>query len=186
MPSTSFRLLQKEIYTSYEYRAVPKLDTDAFIMARITGWDDLNLMSAKANIYFENMYVGETFINADETKDTLDIALGRDNSIQISRKRLKNFEKDKFLNDQKVLTYAYEIHVRNGKNSNIRLVVEDQIPISNNQQIKVELTDNGKAEVNEYTGMLSWDLKLKAKENKTIKYSFVIKHDKDKQLSMLP
>lgn len=182
----SITVLQKEINTSYEYRAVPKLDSDAFIMARITGWDDLNLMSAKVNIYFENMYVGETFINADETKDTLDIALGRDNSIQISRKRLKNFEKEKFLNDQKVLTYAYEIHVRNGKNSNIRLVVEDQIPISNNQQIKVELTDNGKAEVNEHTGMLTWDLKLKAKENKTIKYSFEIKHDKDKQLSMLP
>lgn len=182
----SITVLQKEINTSYEYRAVPKLDADAFIMARITGWDDLNLMSAKANIYFENMYVGETFINADETKDTLDIALGRDNSIQISRKRLKNFEKEKFLNDQKVLTYAYEITVRNGKNSNIRLVVEDQIPISNNQQIKVELTDNGKAEVNEHTGMLTWDLKLKAKENKTIKYSFEIKHDKDKQLSMLP
>ncbi|MFN4234424.1 MAG: DUF4139 domain-containing protein [Bacteroidia bacterium] len=182
----SITVLQKEINTSYEYRAVPKLDSDAFIMARITGWDDLNLMSAKANIYFENMYVGETFINADETKDTLDIALGRDNSIQISRKRLKNFEKEKFLNDQKVLTYAYEITVRNGKNSNIRLVVEDQIPISNNQQIKVELTDNGKAEVNEHTGMLTWDLKLKAKENKTIKYSFEIKHDKDKQLSILP
>ncbi len=182
----SITVLQKDITTSYEYRAVPKLDTDAFIMARITGWDDLNLMSAKANIYFENMYVGETFINADETKDTLDIALGRDNSIQISRKRLKNFEKDKFLNDQKVLTYAYEINVRNGKNSNIRLVIEDQIPISNNQQIKVELTDNGKADVNEHTGMLSWDLKLKPKENKSIKYSFVIKHDKDKQLSMLP
>jgi uncharacterized protein (TIGR02231 family) len=182
----SITVLQKEITTNYEYRAVPKLDPDAFIMARISGWDDLNLLSAKANVYFENMYVGETFINADVTNDTLEVALGRDNSIQVTRKKVKTNEKEKFINDQKVLSYAYEISVRNGKNSNIRLVIEDQIPLSNNQQIKVELSDSGKADVNQNSGMLTWDLKLKAKETKNLKYAFIIKHDKDKQLSMLP
>src|SRR5690606_30766524 len=73
-------ILQKEIKADYEYVVVPKLDTDAFITARINEWEDLNLLSGKANIYFENMYVGETFINSDNTSDTLEIVLGRDNA----------------------------------------------------------------------------------------------------------
>jgi uncharacterized protein (TIGR02231 family) len=182
----SVTILSKEVQTNYEYVAVPKLDSDAFVMARINGWEDLNLISGKANIYFENMYVGETYINSNITSDTLIVALGRDNSIQVNRKQVKTSERERFFNQEKILTYAYEINVKNTKNSNIKLVIEDQIPVSKNQQIKVEMQDNGKSDINENTGILRWNLNIKAKDSKTLKYTFIVKHDKDKQISQLP
>jgi len=179
-------IMQKEVSTQYDYVVVPKIDTDAFIMARISGWENLNLMSGKANIYFENMYVGETYLNAQITSDTLSVALGRDNNVQVQRKKLKTNEREKFLNNEKITNYAYEIVVKNAKSNPIKITIEDQIPISNNQQIKVDLVDAGKADVNLENGMMTWKISLKPKESKTYKYAFNIRHDKDKQISQLP
>lgn len=184
--SHAISILQKEVSSSFDYVVVPKLDNDAFITASVSGWEDLNLISGKANIYFENMYVGETFINSQQTGDTLSIVLGREQSIQVSKKRIKSNEKERFINNEKVLTYQYEITVKNNKNTNLRLKVEDNIPVSNHQQIKVELMENGKAQVEPNTGMMLWDLKLKPKEQKVLKYTYVIRHDRDKLLSNLP
>lgn len=179
-------IMQKEINSVYENVVVPKLDAEVFITARISGWDDLNLLPGNANIYFENMYVGETFINAGGTADTLVVVLGRDQNIQVSRKKIKSQEKERLINNEKVLSYQYEISLKNGKNNHIRLLVEDQFPVSNDQQIKVELIDNGKAEIDANSGFMRWDLKLKPKESKLLKYTYVIRHDRSKDLSYLP
>lgn len=172
--------------SAFDYIVEPKLDTDAFITASVSGWEDLNLISGKANIYFKNMYVGETFINSQQTGDTLSIVLGREQSIQMNKKRVKSNEKERYINNEKVLTYQYEITVKNNKNTNLRLKVEDNIPVSNHQPIKVELMENGKAQVEPNTGMMLWDLKLKPKEQKVLKYTYMIRHDRDKPISNLP
>jgi uncharacterized protein (TIGR02231 family) len=179
-------IMQKEINSVYEYVVVPKVDAEVFITARISGWEDLNLLPGNANIYFENMYVGETFINGGGTADTLAVVLGRDQNIQVSRKKIKSQEKERFINNEKVLSYQYEISLKNGKNNHIRLLVEDQFPVSNDQQIKVELIDNGKAEIDANTGFMRWDLKLKPKESKLLKYTYMIRYDRSKNLSYLP
>ena len=41
----------KELAAKYFFSAVPKMDTKAFLMAQITGWEDLNLIPGNAKIY---------------------------------------------------------------------------------------------------------------------------------------
>ena len=75
----------------YEYYSVPKLDEDAFLLARVTGWEEMNLLPGKSNIFFKGTYTGKTFINPDITEDTLDLSIGRDKGIVVTRKRIKIF-----------------------------------------------------------------------------------------------
>ncbi|MBK5285654.1 MAG: mucoidy inhibitor MuiA family protein, partial [Bacteroidia bacterium] len=46
----------------YVYFAAPKLDKDAFLVARSTGWGDVNLLPGEANVYFEGSFVGTVFV----------------------------------------------------------------------------------------------------------------------------
>ncbi len=173
------------IATSYNYFAAPKIDKDAFLIAKLTSWEELNLLPAKANIYFENAFVGETTIDPNIIADTLELSLGRDKGIAIQRKKLKDKEKEQIIGSSRVKTISMEVTIRNNKNSTIDINLEDQIPLSNDKDIKVSFeSENFTGNYNENTGMLNWQLKIKPKESKVVSFTYTIKYDKDRNLIM--
>lgn len=175
----------KTIPSVYSYSVVPKLDPDAFLMARVTDWEDMNLIPGTARVYFDNSYIGESYINPRNTNDTLLLNLGRDKSIVVTRTKVKDKCKDKTFSDNHLLERTYDIVVRNNKNIPIRLVVEDQMPVTKEQDIKIEYLEDSGARFNTETGKLVWDFNLKPKDNKKLTFSFEIKSPKDKALSAL-
>lgn len=177
----------KEIPTEYRFSAVPKLDQDAFLMARVTGWEEMNLIPGKARLFFDGTYTGETFLNAAVTTDTLDLNLGRDKGIVIKRVKLKDKSKEKVIGEERTQTVAYEITIRNTKNIPILMEVQDQIPVANghSQGLKVELLEKDKATYNDITGKLTWNLKLGSKETAKLRFTYEIKYPKDKVIAGL-
>jgi uncharacterized protein (TIGR02231 family) len=175
----------KTIPAIYAYSVVPKLDPDAFLMARVTDWEDMNLIPGTARIYFDNSYIGESFINPRNTNDTLQLNLGRDKSIVVSRTKVKDKCKEKMMSDNHLLTQVYEITVRNTKTIPIRLIIEDQMPVTKEQDIKIEYLENSGARFNMETGKLVWDFNLKPKDSKKLTFSYEVKSPKDKSLSSL-
>lgn len=171
---------------TYEYQSVPKIDKDAFLIARISGWDKYNLLPGAANLFAEGKFIGNSYIDPASVKDTLNISLGRDKGIIITREVLKDFSSEKIIGTNKTIVRTYEISVRNKKNTDITLVIEDQIPLSNQKDIVVEFDaktlDN--AEYNEATGMIRWKRTIKQGETIKLKYSFVVKHPKDMNLQV--
>jgi uncharacterized protein (TIGR02231 family) len=73
----------------YTYFSIPKVDSDAFLTARVTGWNKLNLVSGDASIYFNGTYLGQAFINTATQADTLALSLGRDRLTSIQREKRK-------------------------------------------------------------------------------------------------
>ncbi len=152
-------------------------------MARLTDWEDLNLVAGTARIYFDGSYVGQTAINPGSTNDTLLLNLGRDKSIVVKRIKLKDKSKEKVLNENRMVTKTYEITVRNTKSIPIRLIVEDQMPISSDPSIKITYEEYGKASFNPDTGKLIWDFKLDPKESKKMNFTYEVKYPKDRLLA---
>ena|ERR1051326_2399107 len=170
---------------SYRYYSAPKLDKDAFLLAKITGWDQYNLLSGEANVFYEGMYVGKSYIDARNTSDTLDISLGRDKNVVVDRVKLKDLCEKKVIGLNKKETYTYEISVRNKKKQDIDIDIEDQIPVTQNKEVEVELLESSNAKYDATTGKLSWALKLKSGENSKMKFSFSVKFPKDKVITGL-
>ncbi len=167
----------------YNHFIVPKLDKDAFLVAKLTGWEDMNLIAAKANIYFEGTYIGETTIDPSIIADTLELSLGRDKGIAVTRKKLKDKETEQIMGSSRSKTITIELTVRNNKNANVELSLEDQIPVTNDKDIKVSFKDDEfTGNYNETSGLLKWKLKLKPKENKVLRFTYTIKYDKDRSL----
>lgn len=171
-----------ELPALYRHAAVPKLDKDAFLLAMISGWEELSLVSGKANLYFEGTYISETYLDLNSTRDTIDISLGRDSKVIIERKSLKEFRSTKLIGTNRKDEYAYEISVRNTKKEPVVISLEDQIPVSRNSMIEVELTDAGGAQVEEASGKLTWKVDLQGQETKKLVFRYAIKYPKGKVL----
>lgn len=175
----SVNIKEENINVTYQHTAVPKLDNDAFLMARLSSWDSLNLMPGEANVIMDNVFLGKSYLDPNTTSDTLNFSLGRDKRISIDRKQIKDYKAPK-RNDFKTESFTYEITVKNNKKQSVEMLVKDQHPISQVKEIEVSLTDNGDADVNTETGIMSWMVKLKPGESKKLRFSYQLKYPKDK------
>ncbi|GEC71394.1 membrane protein [Flavobacterium flevense] len=181
----SVALKEIKLPATYTYYAAPKGDKEAFLLAEINDYSKYNLLPGEANIIFEGMYVGKTTINPNQTADTLKLSMGRDKKIAITREKIADKSGTKFLSSYKEQTFTYDITVKNNKKEEVEITLEDQYPLSTDKEITIELTENGKAKVNQETGKLSWNLKLSPNESKKIRISYKVKYPKDKNISNL-
>lgn len=168
----------------YEYQCVPKLDGDVFLIARIVNNLQYQLLSGTANLYFEGTYVGNSFLNAAQVSDTLNISLGRDKNIVVKREVIKDFTSTQFLGDRKKIQKGWKIEVRNNRKNDIKLTIEDQYPLSRNKEIEIERIENTGATVNIETGKITWKLSLKPSEQKSITFKYQVKYPKDANINL--
>ena len=169
----------------FSHFSIPKLDRDAFLLAKITGWEEYNLLSGEASIFFAGTYVGKSYINARSTNDTLDLSFGRDKSIVITREKLKDFTSTKLIGTNKKETFAYEISLRNTKKDAVDILIQDQVPISSDKEITVELLESSGGNYNEETGKITWRVKLSPSETKKLRLMFSVKYPKNKTIHNL-
>ncbi|MFN3487511.1 MAG: DUF4139 domain-containing protein [Emticicia sp.] len=171
--------------STFKYYVVPKFDKDAFLTAVITDWEKYNLLPGTANIYFEGTFVGTTDIAGGEAKDSLLISMGRDKKIISKRETIEEFKSRKNVGSNIRETFGYRITLRNTKNEPISIVMEDQVPISQDSRIEVELEDAIGADFNRETGKLTWKLTLQPLENKEILLKYNVKYPKGKNIQGL-
>lgn len=171
---------RKDIGAQLEYSSVPKLDRDAFLQARITGWEDLNLLPGEAKIYFDGAFVGSSMVSPVNAADTLVLDMGRDKSIVVQRTRNNLKQKEKLFSDYKVQTVSYTLTVRNTKSNPIDVRLQDQIPLVNSAEIEVKVLEISDGKKNDETGIVDWILNVKPKETRTVKLVYEVKYPKNK------
>jgi uncharacterized protein (TIGR02231 family) len=165
---------------NYKYVTFPKLSQLAYLTANIPEWAQLSLQSGEATLYFENSFVGKSYLNVRQLTDTLRLSLGTDNSILVKREKSKDFTSKKVMGSNKTETYSYLLTVRNNKNNNVKITLNDQIPLSSNSSITVETIELSGGRYNNQTGEIKWDLDIKPQETKQIILSYSVKYPKDK------
>lgn len=169
------KIKESNVPVQYVYHAVPKLDGDVFLTARISEWSRLNLLDAMTSIYYQGTFIGQSKLNIQQAEDTLDISLGRDRSIVVTR------EGNKLLNDKKTSgnnfkqTVAWNLVVKNNRNIPVNIVLEDQYPLSDRKSIEVELLNASGASVDQKNGKLEWNITLDAGQKKSFDLQYSIK-----------
>lgn len=179
----SLELSRRSLDADYTYYAAPALREEAFLLARITQWDRSRLLPAPASLFFENTYVGKSFLDPTRTEDTTGISLGRDPAILISRSERKRFVTDQLIGKHQSVTWEWTIECRNTKNQPVDMVINDQLPVSTHEDIEVEPLELSGARYNKEKGYLEWKTTLAPGERVTKKVRFSIKYPKDKKIN---
>ena len=173
-----------DLEANYKYYTVPKLDNSVYLIAQLSKLDELGLVPAQANIFFDGSYVGETYIDPTSMEDTLNLSLGKDPNIMVKRLLVKKDTKEKIVGDKKERILSYSIEVKNMKATAIEIVVQDQVPITQNAEISIETLELGKGELDARTGIIEWKFSLKPKEGKLLNFSYKVTHKKEMNVSL--
>lgn len=177
-------LKEAVVPASYKYYAVPKLQSDAFLLAEVTDWQSLNLLPGEANIIFEGTYIGKSFIDPFSLTDTLNLTLGVDKRVVIKKEKLTDFSSVKFLGSNKIQTITYELTVKNNKSEPINIILKDQYPVSTNKEIDVNLLQGKDGSVNDETGVITWAIQVAPGKSEKRRISYSVKYPKDKIINI--
>jgi len=180
-------LQNREAPAEYKYYCAPKLDTETYLLAEISDWQNLGLLSAPAHVTYDGTYIGETPIDASSTQPKLTLTLGTDKRIAVKREKLQDFSSTKTFGSNTEQTFTYLITVKNNQNKTVKMVTKDQYPLSTDKSIVVTLhakeTTAWTANVEEL-GVITWEEELAPGETKTYRISYTIKYPKDINLNL--
>jgi len=173
-----------ELPASYRYYAVPKKDNDVFLQAQVTKWEDLDLLPATTNIYYEGSFVGQGITSVRNVDDTMNFSLGRDKKIIVKREVDKTLRSVKTIGTNARESFAYNISVRNTRKEPINLTLLDQVPVSNDKDILVEEITYKDGALDEQSGEVKWTLNVKPNETQKLKIGYTIKYPRGRAVVM--
>lgn len=171
-------LMDVEVNSEYMYKSVPKISAKAFLMAQISDWEDYNLLDGEVNLYFENTYVGRSLLDISQISDTLEISLGPDKNITVKRELQKEYTSKQFLGNNKIESRNWKLTVKNNKSQDVKLILYDQVPVSNNEAITVNVTEISGGSLNSETGEVIWELDLVPGQSIEKLISYSVKYPK--------
>src|SRR5207253_7236938 len=188
----SLRVSSAIIAPDLTVRAVPVLDPTAFLEASFKQTEDAPLLPGRVAIYRDGVFVGRGHMAAAGKDETVRLGFGADDKIKIERAVLKRNEGSAGLivTTSKTDERAFKTTVRNGHDFPIRIAIEDQLQVSENEEIVVEMlplsTPPTSTNLRDKLGVLEWAFEAKAGEVKDIGFAWRVKWPKDKGVVMTP
>lgn len=174
--TVSIQSIQSNV--KYQYYCAPRLDKDVFLTAQMINWEQYNLLEGQANVFFEGTFIGSTLLDSRYLTDTLEISLGRDKSVKVERKKSKDYNKHSIFGNENIANREWDIAVRNGKQQNIDIIVEDQFPISGDSKIDVKQEEKSGGKLDEKTGIVTWQYQMEPSGIKTMQLKYTAKYPK--------
>lgn len=179
---TLVEVIEYNIDASYQYYVAPAVQQRAYLATEFSDWESLNLRSGIANIFFKQTFVGPTLLDAESVEDTLSISLGADPGISVKREQLKAFTSKRALGNKRTDSFGYEVQIRNNKAVPVTLLIEEQIPLSTDNSIEVNLQESSGAEYDRDTGRLKWLQTLEPGATSTLQFSYDVRYPKNRRI----
>jgi Domain of unknown function (DUF4139)/N-terminal domain of unknown function (DUF4140) len=171
-------MVEYELDALYEYYCVPKLETDAFLVAKVMNWDEYNFLEGEASLFFEGKYIGKSIMDTRNTSDTLTLSLGRDPNVLVTREKVKDLSSRQFVGTNQKATMAYDISIRNKKAFPITIVIEDQIPVATTKEISIDKIEDSNGEYAEETGMIKWKKEIAPGKTEKMQLKYAVRYPK--------
>jgi len=174
----------EKLDAEFEYSTVPKLVPKVYLQATVTNTTDYPLLAGGMNVFFEGDYVSTSYIPLRSPTEKFDLYLGVDEGIKVERKLINKLTEytGTFTKSTKV-TYEFQIKVENYKKVRENIVVQDQIPISQNEKIVVEVEEPKEGTVEkDNQGILKWHLQLNPGEKRELKLKYSVEYPRDMQV----
>ena len=165
----------------YSYTSIPKISPSVYLKGKIVNTNNYPFLEGEINIFIDNDFINRTFLKTIVPTDTLELALGIDDKIQIKKVLINKFQESKgFLSGNKQISYEYEIQITNNRPTEESVLVYDQLPIPMNEDIKVNLLEPKKEK--EELGndqKLEWNIRIKPGEKKIIPVKYTVEYPDD-------
>jgi uncharacterized protein (TIGR02231 family) len=170
---------------SPDYVTTPKLDSAVFLKIHLVNTSDAQLLPGQVSVFRDGEFTGTLTMNLAPPGSDFDLYAGKDDSIKVERKELVNKRSETgILNRREVEDRRYQISLQNFRSGPVKLLVNDQLPVSKNADIVVNqgAFSDKPAAFDKDSGKLSWEIDLQPKVKRIIEFNYSVEWPKGKEI----
>ena len=157
-------------------RTVPKRDQKAFLYAKVTMARGTPILPGQVSLFRDGTFVGNGRLPLLPPGEEHELGFGVDDAVRVRHAIAEEKRAESgIITSSKTDTRSYRITIKNLHERAIPVTVIDQIPVSQNADIKIELlgkTAPTKRDMDDKRGLLAWDVELKPDEEKVVEFGY--------------
>jgi uncharacterized protein (TIGR02231 family) len=185
--ATKLNVVTLELPSEVDLLIVPKITSSAYRRVQLTNDSNFTLMPGKIALFFEGEYLGESRLELIPAGGKEEISFGSDQRVIVEREILQQEVNKKVLQDRNVRAYKYQIKITNPSNDTLKAEIQDNIPVSVEDTIKVRLESvEPKPTIIDELKRITWILTMAPQSKTVIKYEFEIDAPRDIPIAGLP
>ena len=183
---TKVSVAQLSFPSVFRHTCVPKLSPHVYLKTKAVNQSDFTLLPGETSVFLDGAFVANASLDLVPAGQDFWTYLGADQSVTVERKVLNRRSETSGVFGQKTARTVFDqvFKVTNGKNTEVDLVLWDQVPIADHEDIKVVIEEPAYAKDTDGLKMneskfLEWRLPLKAGEKKDVPFRFAVEHPED-------
>jgi uncharacterized protein (TIGR02231 family) len=157
-------------------RTVPKAEAKAYLYAKLTIARGTPVLPGTVALFRDTTFVGNGRLPLLAPGEEHELGFGVDDMIRVRHAIVEDKRGETgLISASKTDVRNYRITVKNLHARPIQLGVIDQIPVSQNDAIKIELlgrTQPTRRDLEGKRGILAWDMKLEPDEEKAVEFGY--------------
>ncbi|MBX9926054.1 MAG: mucoidy inhibitor MuiA family protein [Hyphomicrobiaceae bacterium] len=172
------QLLEEAIEPALTARTVPKSNAKAYLYAKLVLPKSAPVLPGAVSLFRDGTFVGSGRLPQLAPGEEHELGFGADDNIRVKHAIAEDKRGEKgIISASKTDTRNFKITVKNLHQRPMPVVVLDQIPVSQQQDIKVTLTSKPaptKTDLDDKRGVLAWELKLEPDQETVIEHGYQV------------
>ena len=186
----SFRIASASIAPELMVHAVPALAETAFLQASFKHAEDAPLLPGRVSIYRDGVFVGRSPMALAAKDEAVRLGFGADEKVKVARTVVRRLEGTAgLIGSSKTDEREFKTTIRNAHEFPIRVAIEDQMPVSETEDIQVEIlpvsTQPTARDLRDRRGVMEWAFEAKPGETREIKFGWRVRWPKDKAVQFV-
>ena len=171
-----------KVNAKYNVLSIPSVDVKCYLTAEIVA-AEWPLPPAEAAVYLRDTFAGNVYVDSGADTETLTVSLGQDERLTVVRTESPKKTQDVFLKNTRKQQCRINISIVNNSSESLNLLVKDQVPVSTDKSIVVDITNISDGALDEETGEIKWLIFAEPNKTESIDLEYTISWPKDKRLT---
>ncbi|MDZ4843251.1 MAG: mucoidy inhibitor MuiA family protein [Hyphomicrobium aestuarii] len=172
------QLLEESIEPALMVRTVPKLNAKAYLYAKLVLPKSTPVLPGAVSLFRDGTFVGTGRLPQLGPGEEYELGFGADDAIRVKHAIAEDKRGEKgLISSSKTDTRNFKITVKNLHQRPMAITVLDNIPVSQQQDIKVTVTSKPaptKSDLDDKRGVVAWELKLEPDQETAIEHGYQV------------
>ncbi len=176
-PEKKVQIYETSLNTRFEYFIIPRVVQHAYSTGKFLNTTNYLFLAGEAGTYVGDDFTGTTSLPTITPEESTTVSFGIDERVRVKREMKKvKVSKGGFFTKTTKHEFTYENSVENFHDKQIQCTIVDQVPISQDPDIKVHKLefDPKPIEEDKDRGIYYWKVGLKPYEKYAITVSFTV------------
>lgn len=157
-------------------QAVPKRDAKAYLYAKLEMPRGSPVLPGSVALFRDGTFVGSGQLPLLAGGETHELGFGADDLVRVRHAIAEEKRGETgLISSSRTDERNYRLFVKNLHERAVDVTLIDQIPVSANEEIKVEFntrTQPSRRDIEEKRGLLAWDMKVEPDEEKVVEFGY--------------